>query len=445
MPSSDLDNVVYWSELNDAEHDRSDRMRAQPSDSDLQLMWSIYSGFLLIFSLGIMVIFFGIITNRKVRQNPFNKYILFLSFPDFMLSGMCFITCLLSALNHGYSSWQMCQFQTFYLSFGTTANSWLNGVMAWEVYRLLRSSHIRRRYFPPTDAEVYRRSALCYSIAIVTGFLPLIAGAMDFDDWFPTAGVQSGFMCDPTEQALPATLIFWFVMSPLIFGIPYILATYIFMDVLLWSKLLPPQGKRRELSIYFFRIGAMFVFLWAPTFFVMFVLRGVAGPWWVWGIGAFSHLQGLVSALLTLYKQDIREAVWDFVRYPLGLSSCCCGSDVSDGKDIKSSQGQEALAVSLFRKSSHSMRRKNSQAEGVGLPVGGSDQVLDEGASLPIQGADFQFLDERPSTQVSEVEDTMALDDVPLDVVEEEGEVEGSSGASGTNLSRVDPRSLDQN
>jgi hypothetical protein len=128
-------------------------------------------------------------------------------------------------------------------------------------------------------------------------------------------------------------------------------------------------------------IVAMFAFLWSPTFIVMFALRGVAPPWWVWAFGTFSHTQGLVSACLTLLKDDIRGAVWHFVTHP-----CSCfhpddqyiphmptvmgpGSSAGWGSSLKG-----------FRTSSRLFRKQQREADAMGLPV---------------QGEDFLFIDER--------------------------------------------------
>ena len=216
-------------------------------------MWWVYSMSLLVFSVVITVVFFGILLNRKVRRNPFHKYILFLCFPDFVYSFCCAITCLLGALNRSYHSWGMCRFQAFYLIFGTSANSCLNACMAWEVYRLLRSSHIRKKYYPPTDAQVYRNSFLSFAIAIFTAAVPLISDAANLEEYLPSSGIQAGFTCIVADTTPKASFGFWFLIVPLAFGIQYIFVTYVFLDVVCWSKLLPPKGIRRELSIYFFR------------------------------------------------------------------------------------------------------------------------------------------------------------------------------------------------
>ena len=248
MPASDLDSVLYWSDAGDL--DRKEKIRAGPTDQGLVVMWSIYSPLLFIFSFVVMIVFLAIITNPKVRRNPFNKYILFLSFPDFLFSFLCAITCLMSALHDGYTSWEMCQFQVFYLMFGGAANCWLNGVIAWEVYTLLRSSQIRRRYFPPTDKKVYITSLSVYAIALVAASLPLVGTVVD---WIPEPGIQAGFLCQPMVENWRHTVVWWVVMAPLTFGLPYVFASYVFYDVIIRSKLLPPKGKRRELTIYFFR------------------------------------------------------------------------------------------------------------------------------------------------------------------------------------------------
>ena len=493
MPESDFENILYWSDVVDATtkkgsisgggggsisttstttnitnstttdfdltYDRYDIVRAQPPDNELRIMWSIYSFLLFCFSLGIMIIFLGIITNKRVRKNPFNKYILFLSFPDFIYSFLCFITCILSAIQNEYAfGWYMCQFQTFYLYFGASANSWLNAVIAYEVYRLLRSSNIRQRYFPPTNYQVYRNSIICYGIAILAGSIPLVATWLQWDDWFPTPGIQAGFLCQATEYSLSSTLYFWFFIAPLIFGIPYIFATYVFVDVVWYTKLLPPKGRRRELSIYFFRIAAMFAFLWCPTFFVMYALRGIASPWFVWSFGAFSHTQGLVSAVLTLYKQDIRLAVYDFIKHPIpklydfivmvydtcrrSCCCCCCGKrdqeqtpQQQDGTEEEpSSSYRFGLRFSSFRlsesissrrllrfslddhKSSNNNKKNNykNSVKGGRSPSAALIWRLNMESremGLPVQDADFQFADERTpsSTFASGIDESVVM------------------------------------
>eukprot|EP00934_Nitzschia_sp_Nitz4_P001416 Nitzschia sp. Nitz4//scaffold160_size51814//1061//2385//NITZ4_006907-RA/size51814-processed-gene-0.48-mRNA-1//1//CDS//3329537836//1416//frame0 len=378
MPASDLDNLLYWSDADDL--DKRDRTRAGPSDEHLVIMWSIYSPLLFFFSFVVVIVSLAIVTNPKVRRNPFNKYILFLSIPDFVYTFLCAITCLVSAVNNGYTSWGMCQFQVFYLTFGNSANAWLNGLMAWEVYKLLRSSHIRRRYFPPTDKQVYISSLACYGIAIVAASLPLLGSVVE---WLAPAGIQAGFLCLSAEQNLTQALVWWFVNAPITFAVPYTYAAWVFYDVVFRSKLLPPKGKRRELTVYFFRIGAVFLFLWTPTIAALTFFKGMLPPWWTWGFGLFSHTQGFVSALMTMGKQDVRDAVRDFV---FGCFRCASTGDVDKGKEPSPSKFETMNSTCV--EGADSLQDEQG---------GAANQATVDDLGLPIQGSNFLFLDEASS------------------------------------------------
>lgn len=92
---------------------------AAPDDKTLRIMWSVDTTVVAFTTTFIMVVFASIALSKKARSTPFNVYILFLSFPDWVYSGLCLITCLLCAINNDYYSMDMCLFQSFYLVFGT--------------------------------------------------------------------------------------------------------------------------------------------------------------------------------------------------------------------------------------------------------------------------------------------------------------------------------------
>ena len=58
-------------------------------------------------------------------------------------------------------------FQTFYLVWGFTSNCWMNAVIAYQIHKMLRISHIRGRYDPPTRKRVGIESLVVYSYAFV--------------------------------------------------------------------------------------------------------------------------------------------------------------------------------------------------------------------------------------------------------------------------------------
>mmetsp|Transcript_35972 Transcript_35972/g.86605 ORF Transcript_35972/g.86605 Transcript_35972/m.86605 type:complete len:442 (-) Transcript_35972:171-1496(-) len=282
-------------------------MEEAPSDEELRLMRIILGCINIVVSLSTATVLFGIVLSRKARSSSFNLYLVFLTIPDFLYSFSCVLTCLISAGAGHFSSPLMCQFQSVYLVFGFCANTWINGIVAWEIYTLLRSSHIRKKYKPPTKKDVTVRSLTVYLYAVVLGTLCFYSG-----DIFQI-GLHSGFYCFPQPTDSRSDLFYWLVFIPLAVGIPYIYVFWVLFDVTCRSKLLPPAGKRRELSIYFFRIAFVFLFMWLPVLVVDFMLRGISSPWAVWSAAAWSHLQGLVSACLACLKPDVGQAVKTFL------------------------------------------------------------------------------------------------------------------------------------
>jgi hypothetical protein len=95
-------------------------------------------------------------------------------------------------------------------------------------------------------------------------------------------------------------------------GIPVIYVVWVAYQIYA-KKLLPPTGKRRELTIYFFRITFIFIFFWIPMLLVYFIFRGLP-PWAMFGFAVFTHSAGGVSAVYSTYKPDIGRATRNFLR-----------------------------------------------------------------------------------------------------------------------------------
>lgn len=136
----------------------------------------------------------------------------------------------------------------------------------------------------------------------------------------------------------------------------------------------------------------MFLFLWMPTVVGMYILRGVAGPWVVWGLGLFSHSQGLISALLTLGKDDVRRAVWNFVR------RCVCLPELPQD-DPKKSGSQKRRKTGSTSTSSSTLR-----ISGLEAPINVYRPRTTDDMGLPLQGSNFEFVDETSAEQTDEEE-----------------------------------------
>jgi hypothetical protein len=318
---------------------------AAPSDNDLVTMWSIMAAFLLIVWLIVATVFTGLALSKTARKNPFNLYLLFLMFPDFIYSFMCWITCFMSAINGEYWSPSMCRWQSVYLVFGTAANAWLNVATTREIHRLLRKSHRVARYYPPTRRHVVIQSVAIYLYSLFLALLILVKGK-----WLPQdVDAQYGFVCLPMQYDRTALLFWYLVFVPLYMGIPTAYIMWVFFDVY-FHHLLPARARSRSraLTIFFFRITVIFIVFWTPTMVVYYVVRGIA-PWGMFVIGLWSHSQGAVAALVTFMKPDVKEAVIDFVccRWRVKNATAACRTDESIGAiGFSSSLGQTSTEFS---------------------------------------------------------------------------------------------------
>lgn len=288
---------------------RYDMVLAAPSDETLRIMWILFASFFFFFTAIMLVVFMAIITNKKVRANSFNLYLIFLMVPDIIFTTLCASNCAWLAANDGFKYEWVCNFQSFYLMFGIAANAWLNGIIAYEVHTMLVDSNAGKRYFPPARSRVVRNAMLAYLWAIFVGLWGVVSVS-----WLPhESNARHGITCTPLEYSMGSTIFFWVVFIPALCLIPLAYGAYATVMVAR-KKLLPPTGRRRELAIYFFRIMFVFIIMWCPFVVIVFVAGGTAAsPWVIWSGGLWSHMQGPVSAAVSCFKTDIRKAVLDFI------------------------------------------------------------------------------------------------------------------------------------
>lgn len=134
---------------------------------------------------------------------------------------------------------------------GAGSNCWLNAVVAHEVHKMLRSSHIRKRYFPPTRQRVACNAAVVYVYCTVLGVVSIIGWDLN-----PTRS-EAGLICVPLPADVGSEVFFWLVFTPAFMVVPIMYVQYVVFDI--WRQnLLPPKGKRRLIGVYFFRIVVVF-------------------------------------------------------------------------------------------------------------------------------------------------------------------------------------------
>ena len=316
---------------------RYDKFVAAPSDEDMVAYWTAWSVLSLAVGTFSLTVFCGILSSAKARRNAFNQYLLYLMIPDFVFSLACGITCLLNAINGEYWSHWMCNFQQWYCVWGIGSNTWLNMLVAHQIYTMLVYSQQRRRYQNPTTKSVTLQAVAVY---LYCGFL----GTWGFVEKpaFPFhSGAFSGLACLPMERDRESSLFFWLCFVPLFAGIPFGYIGYICLQIQC-RQLMPPPGKRRALTVYFGRLIAVFIVMWVPTVIVLWF----PGPWLTpaghFGGGTWSHLQGAVSAGFSLMKPDVWAAVQKFLCCRCWKNASADGLESGQMIGARSSEGDSS-------------------------------------------------------------------------------------------------------
>ena len=294
---------IYEWQLNE-NSTRYDYARAWGSSDVLSIKFSILATTNAIVALSALLLIVSILRKAEIRQNSFNLYLLFIAIPDFIASFSCFLTCVMSAPKAEYYSEAMCGYQAFYLTFAFTANALMNGVIIYQVHKLLRYSQHRRRYFPPKRKQVFCHAAAVYAYALLLGML----AGFNIPEMPLESHAYYGYACYPMEADDSLTWFFYFVFCPFTMLIP---CTYAFgvMFHIYWYKLLPPEGRRRSIALFLVRIVAVYFLVWFP--FVMILLLGnfvAMSPWITFAKSALSHLQALFTTAVCYYTNNELKA-----------------------------------------------------------------------------------------------------------------------------------------
>ena len=128
-----------------------------------------------------------------------------------------------------------------------TANIWMNAVVAYEVFDLLKKSHQGERVKPPTIKKATIQGMTVYLYALII-FL-------------------AHFFLDGKIDMTIAAPIYFMISA----GFPIVYLCCI--CTIIWYRGLVPSlgGRLREISLYFFRIIVVFLVFWLPAISLMVI------------------------------------------------------------------------------------------------------------------------------------------------------------------------------
>lgn len=305
QPATFIRSLLRRSDLN-ATSSRYDSLLAMPSEQQQFIMWTTWAVLALVVATFVGIVCLSVLCSSKARGRSFNLYLVFLTFPDIFFSVACGVTCALNAAAGQYYSEKMCSLQAWYVSFAFTANAWLNAVTTRQVHDMLRRSHKRQRYQPPTRWRVVQHSLAVYIYSSIVASLSLFG--TDVHKHY----LATGLACLPLEHNKQSTLFFWLCYFWLLVGIPLFYVIYVWIDVRR-KKLIPRKdGRTRSVAFFFLRLTGVFVFMWLPTIIAIYIIAG-SSIYFAFLGGTWSHLQPAVSIGVSLLKGDIRQATVEFL------------------------------------------------------------------------------------------------------------------------------------
>ena len=281
-------------------------IRAKADPATLSATWGTWMVASEVAAAASLTIIAGILHSKAARSNVFNLLIVFLCVPDFIFSSLCGVTCALSYKADEYYGGPLgCEWQAFYVIFGFAGSMWMQVIIAAELRHVLRCSHERRSYVQLTLQQVLRRAGAVYALTL------FIASWMFLDAIPVRPAPGSGMACVPLASDPGSEAFLWVVYLGVVAFLPLGGILYIAWDVFSHGFHRGVNGAMHELLVFFVLVLSVYLVMWLPSVATIWVFdaRIPGGNAFNFFGGLWSHLQGLVSAILFLRKRDVLDAV----------------------------------------------------------------------------------------------------------------------------------------
>jgi hypothetical protein len=262
-------------------------------------------------------------TSRRTEPgfSPYNLYLVYLAIPDLIYS-LYVLGLYGSYINQEFNP-------EFYGAFifpgGATSNShgwvfyefyalsnlYLNAIISYQVFILLRNSHQMRSSNPPGLLKVTMQAAAVYFFAILVSIVyyfivSAASKARDKGDYERAANISS---------AIGMFVLFLYLLLLPAFGVVG------YVCIIIWHRgnmpsmdgIIVRDKALRTLVWYFFRIIAVFGACWLPTL-ILASFSTFTGIWWSYPVaGLISALQPILSTAVAMTKSDVKKYIVDLI------------------------------------------------------------------------------------------------------------------------------------
>lgn len=263
-------------------------------------------------------------TGRRIEPgfSPYNLYLVYLAIPDLIYSlyvvvlygsyidqefnpefydAFIFPGGVKTSYSHGWV------FNEFY----ALSNLYINAIISYQVFILLRNSHQMRISNPPSLLKVTMQAAAVYFFAIIVWIvyyfiISAASKAREKGDYERAANISS---------AIGMFVIFLYLLLLPAFGV------VVYVCIIIWRRGYMPSMNGisvrdkalRKLVWYFFRIIAVFGACWLPTL-ILASFSSFTAIWWTYPVaGLISALQPTFSTAMAMTKTDVKKYIVDLI------------------------------------------------------------------------------------------------------------------------------------
>lgn len=352
------DPIMFRSNVTEEDLTRFQYSRVSSSPESLHVQFAVLGTVNILVAMFCGLLILGILRSKTLRNRPFDLYILSIAIPDFWSGVSCMFACLLSVRGSSFVSEGMCGYQSFFLNASVAANTWLNAVIVFQIHKLLRYSHARRRYFPPSKRQVICHAGCVYAYSIMWGVL--CAMQKDLFGMPFQSHAYAGLYCIPMEED-GNSWFFYIVFLNGVFVLPAIYAVGALTHIL-WKGLLPKSGTRRMLALFLIRIIFLYFVAFVPVAASVLIGNFVFFDtnWGYYVPAVMTHLQGVLTTILCYYtNQEYTDSMQKVLR--------CNWSNDSTNELQHTTTSTRFFSWNQSRLSSS--RFNSSQQSGSGMPT----------------------------------------------------------------------------
>ncbi len=263
----------------------------------------------------------------RKEYSTYNLYLAFLSVPDLVANVfIIYIIVANTQWNDEYdnntdndtdknnSLWfEACPYDDAIYTMTTTANLYINAFLTYEIYKLLRYSSLRKRYYPPTTGKVTKQALFCYAMGLFVFVVDFFVVADRIDNNVSGASPQMLKILDRLHLAF-----LWIVCVIIPLSVLVVVSGMIYWQGLITSTKSLYEGRLRVLTFFFLRIVFLEIAIWVPSaiaFSIQWTVRDERTKIIAYYSSLFcASIQVFVNFVVALTKPDTKKLILGLPR-----------------------------------------------------------------------------------------------------------------------------------